>query len=517
MQNQNITNLHNPSQSQMRDVPVFATTSGSGEYFTDAKQAVQRLAQIYDTNVKFIAHHYQAFCNGFEIPEKVHACYPEIRVTVDKYKKINPAISHGFVDTTGVYATTITRPDLYALYLEDQLSRIIANHAVAVEVRTSNLPIPVKYLNNYDALSIKGFSEDRLHDLHEHFTGVDIAIIDDTIADGEFDYFKKDIKPLSLFDAPRTDLSLQRLRHYTGTSPEYFQPFIIFTNYQIYIQCFCELAKSLTGVSQKNSEKTYKYISFVSPSDEVQDLSMLVDQSAFNHNALQATSYQMPAYHLVRDDGLGISIVNIGVGPSNAKTITDCLAVLRPHCWLMVGHCAGLDARMQIGDMILANAYERKDGVLDRYVPLQKPIPSIAEVQMALSEAMKDVTGEDELKRKLRTGTVMTTADRNWEWQPQDQIYCDLQKSTAIAVEMESATIATNGYRFRVPYGTLLSVSDMPLHNQPKLPRSARTFYQRSRTDHLMTAIRACELMAKCPEELHSRKLRRPIGEVAFR
>ena len=54
--------------------------------------------------------------------------------------------------------------------------------------------------------------------------------------------------------------------------------------------------------------------------------------------------FQMPAYHCVRADGRGVSLVNIGVGPSNAKTITDHIAVLRPHCWLMVGHCAGLKA-----------------------------------------------------------------------------------------------------------------------------------------------------------------------------
>jgi hypothetical protein len=34
---------------------------------------------------------------------------------------------------------------------------------------------------------------------------------------------------------------------------------------------------------------------------------------------------------------MGITFINIGVGPSNAKTITDHLAVLRPHCWMMLG------------------------------------------------------------------------------------------------------------------------------------------------------------------------------------
>ena len=83
----------------------------------------------------------------------------------------------------------------------------------------------------------------------------------------------------------------------------------------------------------------------------------------------------MPAYHLATPDNQGVTLVNIGVGPSNAKTITDHLAVLRPHCWLMVGHCGGLRQSQQIGDYVLAHAYLRQDHVLDGLVPTDVPIP----------------------------------------------------------------------------------------------------------------------------------------------
>src|SRR6185295_17374689 len=117
---------------------------------------------------------------------------------------------------------------------------------------------------------------------------------------------------------------------------------------------------------------------------------------------------QMPAYHLVRADKLGITLVNIGVGPSNAKTITDHLAVLRPHCWLMIGHCGGLRHTQRIGDYVLAHAYLRRDKVLDDRVPLEVPIPAIAEVQVALQQAAATVIGDKEdLRRRLRTGTVV--------------------------------------------------------------------------------------------------------------
>ena len=85
----------------------------------------------------------------------------------------------------------------------------------------------------------------------------------------------------------------------------------------------------------------------------------------------------MPAYHLKRDDGDGITMVNIGVGPSNAKTMTDHLAVLRPHCWLMLGHCAGLRRSQILGDYVLAHGYVRDDHVLDQDLPAWVPVPPI--------------------------------------------------------------------------------------------------------------------------------------------
>ena len=186
---------------------------------------------------------------------------------------------------------------------------------------------------------------------------------------------------------------------------------------------------------------------------------------------------QMPAYHLVKDNHDGITLVNIGVGPSNAKTITDHVAVLRPHCWLMVGHCGGLRLTQRLGDYVLAHAYVRRDHVLDEDLPVWVPVPPIAEIQIALSAAVSDVTGLKgrELKSRLRTGTVFTTDDRDWELR-HNELAQQFNQSRAIAVDMESATIAANGFRLRVPYGTLLCVSDKPLHGEIKLPGMADAF-----------------------------------------
>jgi len=228
--------------------------------------------------------------------------------------------------------------------------------------------------------------------------------------------------------------------------------------------------------------------------------------------------YQMPAYHLTRSDGGGgITLVNIGVGPSNAKTMTDHLAVLRPHCWLMIGHCGGLRQSQRIGDYVLAHGYLRQDRILDSLVPPDIPIPALAEIQVALQQAAADVTGEsgEALKSRLRTGTVVTNDDRNWElrWS-QERMRINL--SRAIAVDMESGTVAAQGYRLRVPYGTLLCVSDKPLHGEIKLPGAANAFYDRAVGEHLLIGLAAVERLRADRSGLHSRKLR-SFDEPPFR
>jgi AMP nucleosidase len=225
----------------------------------------------------------------------------------------------------------------------------------------------------------------------------------------------------------------------------------------------------------------------------------------------------MPAYHLIGPNRSGITLVNIGVGPSNAKTICDHLAVLRPEAWLMIGHCGGLRDTQKIGDYVLAHAYLRDDHVLDPVLPPEIPIPAIAEVQRALEHAAEIISGQTgaNLKKRLRTGTVVTTDDRNWEL----RYTLSAQRfslSRAVGIDMESATIAAQGYRFRVPYGTLLCVSDKPLHGEIKLPGQANRFYEEAIAAHLAIGTTTVDLLRAEGQRLHSRKLR-AFREPPFR
>ncbi|NDE53781.1 MAG: AMP nucleosidase [Actinobacteria bacterium] len=193
-----------------------------------------------------------------------------------------------------------------------------------------------------------------------------------------------------------------------------------------------------------------------------------------------------------------------------------------PSCgsaWLMLGHCAGLRDSQKLGDYVLAHAYVREDHVLDEELPLWIPVPALAEVQLALEQSVADITASQgaELKQWMRTGTVVTTDNRNWELLPESSAQRRFSQSRAIAVDMESATMAANGFRFRVPYGTLLCVSDKPLHGDIKLPGMANQFYRQRVQQHLQIGLQSIDRLRKLrPDQLHSRKLR-SFDEVAFR
>jgi AMP nucleosidase len=183
----------------------------------------------------------------------------------------------------------------------------------------------------------------------------------------------------------------------------------------------------------------------------------------------------------------------------------------------MLGHCAGLRNSQKLGDYVLAHGYVREDHVLDEELPLWAPIPALAEMQVALEQAVGDVTGLAGfgLKRVMRTGTVASVDNRNWEI-GDPAIIRRLSQSRAVALDMESAAIAANGFRFRVPYGTLLCVSDKPLHGEIKLAGMAGEFYRQRVGQHLEIGLRALEkLKSQEWERLHSRKLR-SFAEVAF-
>ncbi|MEI6734261.1 MAG: AMP nucleosidase [Comamonadaceae bacterium] len=484
--------------------------------FTDPASALARAREIYDSSIAHLRSAMQRFVAGESLPGHVRACYPFVRVQTDTVARLNSGdsarLSYGFVAGPGRFETTLSRPDLYADYYLEQFTLLLENHGVELEVGTSSQPIPVHFSFAENDHIEGNLSAERRQLMRDVFDLPDLTAMDDGIANGTYMPRPGEAQPLSLFTAPRVDYSLHRLRHYTGTAPEHFQNFVLFTNYQFYIDEFVRLGH------EAMADPASEYIAFIEPGNVVTRHVGSTELPGDDLGKVPPRLPQMPAYHLVRADRSGISMVNIGVGPANAKTITDHIAVLRPHAWIMLGHCAGLRNSQQLGDYVLAHGYVREDHVLDEELPLWVPVPALAEIQLALEQAVSDVTElrGSELKRIMRTGTVASTDNRNWELLPDNGPQQRFSQSRAVALDMESATIAANGFRFRVPYGTLLCVSDKPLHGEIKLPGMANHFYRERVDQHLRIGMRAIELLrAEGIDQLHSRKLR-SFAEVAF-
>ncbi len=475
-------------------------------------QAIDALAQRHRRAVEALRAALSRFIADGTLPspaERALFRYPELRVIWQPEGTAHATRrAWGKPQWPGTYATTVTEPEFFRPYLRQQLEPMVREFGVRLDVGDSSQEMPYSYVLD-DATAV---GEVAASELVRHFPAPNLALVGDEIADGTWEFGGGRPRPLALFDAPRVDFSLRRLRHYTGCDWRAVQPWILLTNYARYIDQFVAFAAA------ELADPRSPYARLVLPGGGAITRETDAETAAATIAAAPWQRYQMPACHLMRTDGEGgISIVNIGVGPSNAKTITDHLAVLRPNCWLMVGHCGGLRQSQVIGDYVLAHAYLRRDRILDDLLPPEVPIPALAEVQVALQQAAASVTGErgDELKRRLRTGTVVTYDDRNWElrWSQERR---RINLSRAIAVDMESGTVAAQGYRLRVPYGTLLCVSDKPLHGEIKLPGAASSFYRRAVGEHLRIGLAALDILRGQLPSLHSRKLR-SFDEPPFR
>jgi len=477
---------------------------------THAVSIVEELDRLYTASVTRLKDALTLYLRDGTAPtleDRAHGCfaYPEIRLIFrGDGGRPTPMRSFGRLVSPGDYRISVTKPALFKDYLVEQLTLLIEDYDVTVEAVAGRQEIPFPYvLDPGHALSLDTVSA---AELARFFPATELAHIGDEIADGLW-MTADGNRPLALFDGLRTDFSLARLRHYTGTPPEHCQRFVLFTNYHRYVDEFVRWGASQLGAGSRFTALSGAGGIVI---ERPEDVDKIVTDSAWRR-------HQMPAYHLVAKDGTGITLVNIGVGPSNAKTICDHLAVMRPEAWLMIGHCGGLRPSQRIGDYVLAHAYLRDDHVLDDVLPPEIPVPAIAEVQVALAKAAEIVSGQsgDELKRRLRTGTIVTTDDRNWELR-YSKSALRFSLSRAVGIDMESATIAAQGYRFRVPYGTLLCVSDKPLHGELKLPGQANRFYERAISEHIRIGIETCEQLRREGNKLHSRKLR-AFNEPPFR
>ncbi len=166
----------------------------------------------------------------------------------------------------------------------------------------------------------------------------------------------------------------------------------------------------------------------------------------------------------------GITIMNFGMGSANAATCMDLLSAVAPKAVLFLGKCGGLKKKTKLGDLILPIAAIRGDGTSNDYIMPEIPALPSFRLQKAVSAMI--------VKHKLDywTGTVYTTNRRVWEHDEEFKKY--LQKTKAMGIDMETATIFIVGFVNKIPKGALLLVSDNPM-----IPEGVKT----SKSDKAVT------------------------------
>jgi AMP nucleosidase len=151
----------------------------------------------------------------------------------------------------------------------------------------------------------------------------------------------------------------------------------------------------------------------------------------------------------------GLTIINFGIGSPNAATCIDLLTAIDPEGILFLGKCGGLKHSSEIGHFVLPIAAIRGEGTSTDYLPEYVPALPSFKLHKFVSQKIMEAGHE------YRTGVVYTTNRRVWEHD--DRFKEHLEKSRALAIDMETATVFIVGHFNEISRGALLLVSDVPI------------------------------------------------------
>lgn len=177
-----------------------------------------------------------------------------------------------------------------------------------------------------------------------------------------------------------------------------------------------------------------------------------------------------------------ITMIRFGMGSANAATVMDLLSAVNPKACLFLGKCGGLKHINALGDYILPIAAIRGEGTSDDYFPPEIPALPAFNLQKAISTTIR------EMGRDYYTGSVYTTNRRVWEHDDEFKQY--LQKTRAMGIDLETATIFIVGFANSIPTGALLLVSDQPMISSGvKTEQSDKIVTENYMEEHVMIGI----------------------------
>ncbi len=164
-------------------------------------------------------------------------------------------------------------------------------------------------------------------------------------------------------------------------------------------------------------------------------------------------------FRIVNVKDMNCTMIDFGIGSPQAALIINCLAYLDNFkSVVMLGMCGGIEDILEVGDFIIPTAAIRGEGTSRHYLPQGFPAIPTSSVNLYCIGAVR------KMGLTPRCGIVYTTDRRLWEFDEKFVNY--LRQHRILAIEMELATLFTVAYRYEVPIGSIMLVSDMPLQTK---------------------------------------------------
>ena len=169
--------------------------------------------------------------------------------------------------------------------------------------------------------------------------------------------------------------------------------------------------------------------------------------------------YSEGNFRIVNAPEINCTMIDFGIGSPQAALIINCLAYLDIlKSVIMLGMCGGIDDILEVGDFLVPSAAIRGEGTSRHYLPPEFPAIPASSVNLYCIGAVRKIG------LTPRCGIVYTTDRRLWEYDEKFIQY--LRKQRILAIEMELATLFSVAYRYEVPIGSIMLVSDMPLQKR---------------------------------------------------
>lgn len=547
-------------------IAAFKQKSASEfQTYNGAQEAFDALCFLYDKETGRLKGAFDVFMAHEDLSEidkgKIEAFYPMLRINVGTEDvNLSAELSHGAFKEEGVYELHVSDPSAYHDLLEQM--EVLKKNAPGIkfEIGLSDEVIPFHYAMrdlNFDLKkaviaaavankpavdetltesevdnqrALANISEEREVAARRLFSSRDPISIQDCVSSDEP---PEETRLLLPYNGHRFDHARNQFFYYTRTPWEALQPFVIFSNYNQYVEdIFNYGLKKLSEEFQPAAEGVggaeRHVIAVARTGKKVQTRKGYEDDPRITkiREAVELDTTkgaQMPSCHVMMSDGLGISMINTGVGEPNALNISDLIAPKRSHAWFMAGHSAGLSPTLSVGDYVFANQYFANPVAFnaigsgyDYSQVVNVGGQPAAEIQAAIKKNLTEYAdnGGLDVNSIYRSTGVVSTSYRFWE---RFELTRDrLRQTKAAALDMETSFLAAKANEQAIPFAALLKVSDLPYYDRPKSPAMTDDFFG-AVGPHLGVIVQTIEGL--CQQELsglHSRKYREVEGPRAF-